>query len=287
MIRLSENVLTSATTLLKRLNSYRFSSLVELSYSKIAFINAEDIFTFASECGWVGENDNTLFLTHRGSDLLRLQEQGLVNALKRQMLTDYVLKASPIWSNRIPYGRREAAIFMTKDEKACFIEAGLLSEQLDSSIIDWWDTIASQIRARAQQVKNVTGRIGERNTMQYEKIRTAFEPKWMAVDSNVAGYDVQSRQSKDNPETLLIEVKASTLTLNQASFYISSHEWNVALTSTAYFFYLWCLSGNKKLLAIISPDEMQPYIPTNNLDGEWESAKIPFSCFEDKFVEIA
>lgn len=54
-----------------------------------------------------------------------------------------------------------------------------------------------------------------------------------------------------------------------------------------YVFHLWCLSNSKKMLAVISPDELLPYIPTNNLEGQWESAKIPFSCFEGQFVEIA
>lgn len=83
------------------------------------------------------------------------------------------------------------------------------------------------------------------------------------------------------------EVKASTYALGQAVFHVTSHEWNVALTSRAYVFHLWCLSDSKKMLAVISPDELLPYIPTNNLEGKWESAKIPFSCFEGQFVEIA
>lgn len=287
MIRLSVNVLTSTMALLKRLETYRFSSLSELAYSKIASISSEDIFDFSYNCGWVSKDGDAPVLTKRGEGLLRLQEQGLLLDLRRQMLKDYVIKAAPIWANRIPYGRREAAIFMSKDESACFSEAKLLSPQLDPGVIDWWDTIATQIRAQSQQVKNDTGRIGERNTMKYEKLRTDSEPIWMSVDSNLAGYDVKSRISRDNPDALLIEVKASTCALDQAVFYVTSHEWRVALTSTAYVFHLWCLSGNKKLLAAILPEDVQPYIPTNNLEGEWESTKIPFSCFESKFIEIA
>ena len=132
MIRLSMNVLASALALLNRIETYTFSSLSELAYSKIASISAEDIFAFSSNCGWVSENENELALTKRGTGLLRLQTQGLLVDLKRQMLTDYVLKCAPIWSNRIPYGRREASIFMSKDEKACFADAGLLSERKPS-----------------------------------------------------------------------------------------------------------------------------------------------------------
>lgn len=287
MIRLSMNVLASALALLKRIETYKFSSLSELAYSKIAFISAEDIFAFSTNCGWAIENESELALTKRGTGLLQLQTQGLLVDLKRQMLADYVLKCAPIWSNRIPYGRREAAIFMSKDEKACFVDAGLLSDHLDTGIIDWWDTIATKIRTQTQLTKSEIGRIGERNTIKYERKRTNADPVWMSVDSNLAGYDIKSRVSKDCLDALLIEVKASTYALSQATFHVTSHEWNVALTSGAYVFHLWCLSGNRKMLAIISPSEMQPYIPTNNLAGQWETTKIPFSCFAGKFVEIA
>lgn len=286
MIRLSVNVLSSAMALLKRLDTYHFSSLSEMAYSKVASISVEDIFDFSYNCGWVCENENTPVLTKRGMGLLRLQEQGLLVDLKRQMLMDYVLKVTPIWSNRIPYGRREAAIFMSKDEKACFGEAGLLSERLDPGIIDWWDSLANQIRGQAQQAQNDIGRIGERSTMKYERSRTNSEPIWISVESNLTGYDIKSRISKDNPDVLLIEVKASTLTLSQAVFHVTSHEWEVASINTAYVFHLWCLSGSKKMLAVISPNDVRPYIPTNNLAGKWESAKIPFSCFESRFIEI-
>lgn len=287
MIRLSVNVLTSAMTLLQRLETYRFSSLSELAYSKIASIGAEDIFDFSHSCGWVCGDEEAPILTRRGEELLHLQERGLLIDLRRQMLMDYVISAAPIWSDRIPYGRREASIFMSKDENACFTEAGLLSPKLDPGIVDWWDTIANQIRTQAQQAKMKTGRIGEKNSIKYERARTDSEPIWMSIDSNLAGYDIMSRMSRDNPGALLIEVKASSSALDQAVFHVTSHEWGLALTSTAYVFHLWCLPGNKKLLAVISPRDVRPYVPTNNLEGEWESTKIPFSCFESKFTEIA
>ena len=287
MIRLSINVITSAVLLLHRLESYRFPSLTELAYTKVSSINVEDLFDFSQNCGWVCVNENSLTLTLRGKGILNLHNQGLNKELKRTMLMDYVLTVSPIWSNRIPYGRSEAAIFMTKDEKACFAEAGLLSGRLDSSVIEWWDTVANKVRAKAQQAQSDKGRIGEKNTIKYEQERTNSEPKWMSVESNLAGYDVRSKISSEDHSALLIEVKTSTSSLEQAYFYVTSHEWKVAQTSLAYVFHLWCLSGKKRLLAIISPEDIFPYIPTNNLSGEWESVKIPFFSFKSNFVEIA
>lgn len=249
MIKLSMNVLASALALLKRIEIYGFSSLSELSYSKIVSISAEDIFEFSSSCGWVSESESGLALTTRGIGLLRLQAQGLLIELKRQMLTDYVFRCAPIWANRIPYGRREATIFMSKDERACFADAGLLSNHLDAGIVDWWDTIATNIRMQTKQLKTGIGRLGERNTIKYEKSRTNIDPIWMSIDSNLVGYDIKSQVSKNNSDTLLIEVKASTFILSRAEFHVTSNEWNVALTSGAYVFHLWCLADGKKMLA--------------------------------------
>ena len=175
---------------------------------------------------------------------------------------------------------------MSKDEESCFLEAGLLSDNIDEKVVEWWDSAARQIRALADQEKNETGRSGEISTIKYEKMRTGFEPVWMSVDSNLAGYDIRSVISKDGSSTLLIEVKASYKPLDGADFYVSSNEWRVALSSSAYVFHLWNFCNNKKLLAIVAPNEVLPYIPTNNLEGKWESAKIPYSCFKEKFVGV-
>lgn len=286
MIRLSVNVLNSAIALIERLDTYRFSSLSELLYSSIVSMNSEDIFTFSSKCGWVEVIDNIPQLTARGVALLSLKKQGLENKLKKYMLEDYVLCAAPIWTNRIPSGRREAMIFMSKDERACFTDAGLLSENPSINVVNWWDMIAGYIRAQTQQNKTNIGRSGESCTIEYEKARTNIEPKWMSLDSNLVGYDVLSRTSANSTEPLLIEVKTSKLSVDDADFHVTSNEWRVASISKAYLFHLWSLFNGYKKLAILAPNEVLPYIPTNNLDGEWESAKIPFSCFAEKFISI-
>lgn len=287
MIRLSVNVLTSAVTLLKRIETYNFLSLEEISYFEIASISSEDIFFFAETCGWVKREDNDKpVLTVRGREILSLDMRELYYESKRVMLTDYILKVMPIWSQRIPFGRVEAIIFMTKDEKACFAEANLLSEHPDLNVVEWWDILANQIRTISSQRKNDVGRAGESNTLCYERNRTASEPKWMSIDSNLLGYDIISHKSESDMTVLLIEVKASTEDVQKAYFHVSANEWNVATTNEAYVFHLWSLSNAIKRLAIVEPHDIKPYIPINNSFGEWESVKIPFSCFANKFIEI-
>lgn len=286
MIKLSVNLLSSAIILLQRINDFQVSSLSELIYSRIALVDAENTFLFANNCGWAEENNNIPYLTERGKELLNLYKKDLINELNRNMLSDYIFKTMPVWSSRIPFGRSETVIFMTKDERACFFEAGLLSENPNTVIINWWDSIADNIRGFSQKEKETLGRIGEQNTIEYEKERTGANPKWMSIDSNLAGYDIISKISFDNNEKLLIEVKCSTLPISSAFFHVSSNEWDVAINSKAYLFYLWCLDNGKKMLAKLTPDEVKLNIPINNLEGKWESTKIPFSFYSDSFLEI-
>ena len=51
MIRLSMNVLSSARVFLNYIENYKFLTLSDLAYSRIASINAEDIFAFSYGCG--------------------------------------------------------------------------------------------------------------------------------------------------------------------------------------------------------------------------------------------
>ena len=285
MIRLSANVITSAIVLLQQLDNHRVISLGELAYCKIDSIAIEDISDFCQRCCWVEVEAEKLILTPRGEHILQLYKNE--EAYRLDMLEDYVLKCSPIWSSRIPYGRKEASLFMSDDERACFFEAELLNKNIDMIALKWWDTLSTIIRGRSDQENAKIGREGERRTVQYEKNRTGVSPKWISIESNLVGYDIQSQIDKNDAAPLLIEVKASKNVLHDACFYITSHEWHVACTSKSYIIHLWLLSSVGNQLAILTPDEVRSYIPTNNLEGQWEDAKIPYSCFGGKFVTIS
>ena len=285
MIRLSVNVLTSAVILLKRMTIYPFSSVSELSQSRASQIDTEDILSFVCDCRWAEIDTNGRpILTTQGYAIVSLNNN--YTEYLRLMLADYIINIIPIWGNRIPYGRSEAAIFMTKDEKACFYEANLLKKQPDAEVVSWWDKISDDLRAKDNEHKTVIGRQGEQYSINYERERTSVEPNWVSIDSNLSGYDIRSQIGKSDSRPMLIEVKTSLEKLDNAYFHITSREWLTAQASGSYMFYLWCLYGAKRKLAIISPYLVKPYIPTNNQSGEWESVKIPFSCFRKEFKEI-
>ncbi len=286
MIRLSVNVITSAMMLLKRIEENYFSNVLALTYSQIFSISAESLFNFSSQCKWCELKDDLPTLTNRGKEIVSLLNNDLTQLTKREMLRDYILEIKPIWVFRIPYGRKEASVYMTKDEVACFMEAELLSDRIDSSIVKWWDMISEMIRADVKNNKLEIGRLGEEYSLKYEKERTKSEPMWISIDTNMAGYDIKSQTDSTCHTPLLIEVKASKENINHADFYLSSHEWLVAKTSTNYIFHLWSVYDERKMLAIVTPSELESFIPTNNLTGEWESVKIPFRSFADNFQLI-
>lgn len=287
MIRLSVNVLTSVVILLKRIVLYPFDSVKELSLIRIFQLDTENIFSLACACNWAFlDTAGHPALTERGHEIVALDKQNQNIQYFRIMLTDYIMKICPIWRNRIPYGRAEAVIFMTKDEKSCFCEANLLAEQPSSDIVNWWDEIAYDLRARNDEQYTIIGRKGEQLTINYERERTSVIPKWVSIDSNLSGYDVKSQIDRNDRTPILIEVKTSMEKLGNACCHISSREWLTAQASDSYVFYLWCLNSEVKKLAIILPQLLEPFIPTNNQSGEWESVRIPFICFEDKFLEV-
>ena len=283
MIRLSVDIIWSSCLLLNRIIKYDLHRVEEIYLSSISSVNLDELVNLASECNWIEKDGSVLHVNERGYEIDKFH--GFENQT-REILTDYIKNVSPSWAKRIPYGRKEAFIFMTKDEKACFFEAGLMNECPDEAEVKWWDQIANHIRSQDNLYKNETGRKGERCTIQYERKRVGEDPQWISIDSNLSGYDIISCVSSKNKSKLLIEVKSSEMSLNSAEFYITDHEWHTACNSSFYSFYLWCFCDNKKQLAVIEPISILPYIPTNNQTGEWKAVRIPFRSFKQMFTEI-
>lgn len=285
MIRLSMNVISASLSLLKIIGSED-----EILYSeihalyRISDIDVDDLVEMLTICKLVVKRSNSMTLSEAGIkalvDISVKYEKGI-----RVILCEYILHTEPLWSKRIPYGRCEATTFMTKDEKSCFYEAGLLDEEPDYGVVLWWDKLSEIIRKRVDALKNEVGRSGEACTIAFENERVGKKPKWKSIDSNMLGYDIMSVVSTDDNTPLLIEVKTSTDDMEHAYFHVSSNEWRVATHAAKYAFYLWNLHNGKKNLAIVNLNDINPHIPENKESGEWESAKIPFESFMDKFTE--
>jgi hypothetical protein len=68
---------------------------------------------------------------------------------------------SRFWTSRVSRGRKEASIFLSKDEKRCFVEAELLLDDLSDESLIWWGILSNSIRAQSDEDNLITGRRGE------------------------------------------------------------------------------------------------------------------------------
>lgn len=283
MIRLSVDVIWSSHVLLKRISEYTIQTAEDIYIRGLSPVCVDTLMDLALTCRWIARSNETFVLSEQGQTLVNAKE---FTEQARIILSDYICYITPAWARRIPYGRQEAFIFMTKDEQACFYEAGLMDENPGEAVVGWWDQISSFLRRAEENRKTEVGRKGEQLTILYEQLRTGRQPQWISLDSNLSGYDVISQQTKENSSTLLIEVKSSEKSIATADFFVSINEWHTASNTENYRFYLWCFYGGKKQLAVITPQQLLHYIPTNNKSGEWQTVRIPFVSFSEAFKDI-
>lgn len=280
---------SEALMLMKSMSSLDCSSINHLRDIRVCYgINKEAALNFACQCKWVSRNNELITLTKRGKDICSyFTSYSLSQSLWQSILKDYIIICRPSWSSLIPSGRKETYFFMSDEERRCFIEAGLM-DRIDEDIINWWDSLAQMFRTDSDDAKNAIGRSGERLTIKYENHRTGKQPLWKSIDSNKAGFDVLSVESRISSSLLYIEVKASKEPINEAIAYISRHEWEIASANynkDKFLFYFWHISNNNRL-AIIGVDEIRPHIPTDGHYGRWQTVSIPFSTFEGRFQEL-
>ncbi|WP_426348685.1 protein NO VEIN domain-containing protein [Alloiococcus sp. CFN-8] len=285
MIGITSGIVAETLLLLRTLKILNCSKLHEILQLRIGYgINNKACIYFAEQSKWISIEKKEISLTERG--ILILSEfirDSLDNNLWRRILYDYIKDCSPIWSKRIPYGRKEAFIFMTPDEKRCFIDAGLMSENISSKEIEWWDRTAEYIRGIHHLSLDATGRAGERLTLIYEENRIGRAPKWESFETNLSGYDIISCVSPFSSDQLLIEVKSSTRDIHHASMILSRNEWETATKlrkNSRYKFYLWLL-GKEHRLAIIGVEDVKPHIPSDNGGGIWRELEIKFDSFNN------
>ena len=280
--RLSETLL-----LLSSIKVYHCRTFTEVDHLTVCYgINKRAAYDFALQCKWVENNGEEIEFTNHGDEILSLFQGTCISPhLWRIALYDYISICRPAWSYLIPNGRKEAYLFMTNDEKRCFTEAGLM-DSIDDVVVNWWDRVAMLFRTEKQDDQEDIGRDGERTTMAYEEKRTSAKPYWESLDSNYSGYDILSKRNKGSDESILIEVKSSLKSLEDAKMIITRNEWNVAscgFNINRYFFYLWLL-GKEKRLAIIPAVLMKDHIPNDVGGGQWKTLEVPFSLFKTLFV---
>lgn len=185
----------------------------------------------------------------------------------------------PWWCRLFPYGRQRLATALTQDELQTFRSAGLLEEIPPVDVVEWWDAFSSMMRAAEDKNLTAQGRHGERLSLQYERKRLAAlglseEPKWIALEDNSAGYDIQSyEQTEYGLRNLLIEVKSSQR--SPPRMILTRGEWEAAAKfSRSYTFHLWQLPSEG--LTVMTVADIARHIPDDRGNGQWTEIEIQF-----------
>lgn len=189
-----------------------------------------------------------------------------------------VLQHSPPWWVRFsPYGREKLRNALRLNEAQCFTSAGLFVEMPTPDVLAWWDLLAQSVRASENDGRLEQGREAEQLTIDYERNRLKslgieLDPRWISIDDNTAGYDVQSFDAGTvEPIVKLIEVKSCAR--DAVAIFLTRNEWETAVArSPNYRFHVWLLP-EKKLIEL-RPDDIEPHVPMNRGDGYWENARI-------------
>jgi hypothetical protein len=192
----------------------------------------------------------------------------------RDQIQDYILSTRPPWSGLLPSGREEAIKFFSDDVYQCFDEAELLTS-CDNDTVLWWDTLSYAARGRKEDTLARIGRKGEKFSLDYEAERTKINPMWMAIESNLAGFDLQSIVSKTDSSALFIEVKASEKSLEYAQIFITENEWRVARTIQNYVFHIWVDINKDAQLFVVETECVKRHVPQKKGQGIWQSLKVP------------
>lgn len=287
---ISVNVVSQSLILMTQMVKHKCYSTEDIHQLQLPYgVDKEIAYSFAQQCGWLSEVAGHIKLTETGYRINEGFDGVFISPeLWKLILHEYICICQPVWARRIPYGRKEAYLIMNEEEQRCFDEAGLV-QNYEKDVVDWWDSIAEEERVYRDFEHTEIGRSGERLTIKYEEWRTGVIPNWSSVESNLAGYDILSQKSKNDIERILIEVKSTFQTVEEAKLYLTRHEWDIAQMGNnqmRYYFYLWVIQPPANRLAIVSVADMSKYVPRDSEGGRWDSAVIPYHVFSDRFVLI-
>jgi hypothetical protein len=195
----------------------------------------------------------------------------------RDTLTVLIEKTQPWWIRLAPMGRERVHSALSPNEAQCLEAAGLFPEIPSLEIRQWWDRLSQVVRASTDSKHLEQGRVAEQLTLDYETRRLealgiSNRPRWISIDNNTAGYDVQSfDQGVVDPISKLIEVKSCAR--SDVEIFITRNEWETAIERAPhYHFHIWILPEND--LIELTPQEIAPHIPQDRGDGRWQDTKI-------------
>ena len=201
--------------------------------------------------------------------------------IRKRLIRDYLLMEKPIFLELLPRGRTSFLKRLSSSFQQCLQEAELFKDKN----IYWWDELQSNAFSKQDKRKLFIGREAEIKSKNYEENRVCRPIDWVSLNENYLGYDLHSFTKRGENTRLTIEVKGSKQVFSSAAFYITKNEWNHASKTTGkHVFHVWDLLKMK--LAILLVKDLEKHVPRNYGKGTWESVRMPFSLFKNKFKLI-
>jgi hypothetical protein len=186
------------------------------------------------------------------------------------------LLLKPLWAKISPMGRDRVRAILSDDQAQILRYAGLL-ESDDKFVWGWWDNLAGHFRGEESKKLLEIGRRGELLSLDMEKsllknLGIGQVPRWIAIEDNLAGYDIQSfRLVRKDVAEVLIEVKATTQT--ERVFFLSRREWETAVkVKDRFLFHFWYLP--EELVWIATVHDLAPNVPLDQGSGKWENLRL-------------
>ena len=247
-------------------------------------VQSSDIVKYLIGIKWVEvKNSKKLTLTNRGSFIMGIQS----NYEKIQfLLLDYIKEIQPHWIYILRRGRIFTTQHSPEGVRQVIHECGL-ADGTGESVASFWNEVIKYTSKDKSSLAVETGRTGEILTLRYEKDRTKTSPIWTAMENSNAGYDIESLVSSTDSSILRIEVKATTMPIGEAAFYISENEWNATYLDGTHKFYLWWISRLHTMLAKLEVEDISANIPKNQGYGTWKKVGIPYQIYKSKFCDTS
>lgn len=195
----------------------------------------------------------------------------------RRTVMELYVWTKPAWISLVPLGRQAVRAAVPPDDLQCLDESGLLADG-DRDTVAWWDALGGDVRSRQDQGRLEIGRDAESLSLGYENWRTGTTPQWVAIESNLAGYDVLSQVSSSDTATLMIEVKGSSRSLATAVLILTRNEWNTMVTSSRAVLDAWLMAEHGATLRRTTVGLLSTLIPLDQSDGKWQTVTIPYSA---------
>jgi hypothetical protein len=237
-------------------------------------IAMQSVLGVADSAGWIVRNQvGEYCLSATGEDLAN---QPTPIAALREMVMQLALELKPSWMRLAVRGRTAVLEYAPPEVVQCLTESGL-GRSTDLATVCWWDRFSGAGRSGTDQKRLEEGRRGERLSYEYERLRTGFEPRWVALENSGAGYDLLSVVSRTDSTPSIIEVKTTTETWSSGKFWLTRNEWTILSQSEHARLHLWSVDGGFVWFCVVEAQGLSTHIPFDQGAGTWEVLSARFA----------